>query len=263
MTTTISTTGGRVQLGVPNPATGGGGGGSGAQLLHGHGAPTGAVGADGDYYLNQDSTTLYGPKASGSWPAPGVTLIGPPGNPGPKGDTGAAGAAGAAGAVGPAGPAFSYGILATRPSVGAAGDKGLYYATDQSGGTLYQVQGGAWGQITRGLTQAPVAHGTAHATGASDTVPHALRTITANDSVTSSDDTIAVNANGVTVTLPNAATTPGRVLEITNDASADDLVTGTTVASAGGLIAGSASVNFIGAYSTLTVRSNGTNWMVV
>jgi hypothetical protein len=91
---------------------------------------------------------------------PGVQ--GPPGNPGPKGDPGAPGVDGAPGAQGiqgiqgpqgnpgaqgPAGPAPPYGLLQDRPTVAAAGDRALYFATDDNGGTVYQVQAGAWKKI--------------------------------------------------------------------------------------------------------------------
>lgn len=50
----------------------------GNQLLYGSGAPGGGTGVDGDFYLDQATYDLYGPKASGAWPAP-VSIIGPPG----------------------------------------------------------------------------------------------------------------------------------------------------------------------------------------
>lgn len=38
--------------------------------------PPYAVGADGDYYLSSASSVLYGPKAGGAWPLPGIPLGG-------------------------------------------------------------------------------------------------------------------------------------------------------------------------------------------
>src|SRR3569833_1102649 len=60
-------------------------------------------GSNGDFYINTTTYTLFGPKASGAWPA-GICLTGADGDEGPagpKGDTGDTGPAGAAGAAGP------------------------------------------------------------------------------------------------------------------------------------------------------------------
>lgn len=51
---------------------------TGSTIRSGTGAPAAALGADGDFYVATDTTTFYGPKASGAWPA-GVSLVGPPG----------------------------------------------------------------------------------------------------------------------------------------------------------------------------------------
>lgn len=49
----------------------------GSQLLSGTGAPTAATGRDGDFYLDQLTKILYGPKTGGMWPVPGIQLGGP------------------------------------------------------------------------------------------------------------------------------------------------------------------------------------------
>ncbi len=54
-------------------------GADGKTILSGIGAPGGAVGQDGDFYLDTQAETLYGPKANGAWPATGTNLIGPAG----------------------------------------------------------------------------------------------------------------------------------------------------------------------------------------
>jgi hypothetical protein len=51
-------------------------GADGNTILSGHGAPANSTGRDGDYWMDLDATTLYGPKASGSWPGSGVSLVG-------------------------------------------------------------------------------------------------------------------------------------------------------------------------------------------
>jgi hypothetical protein len=90
---------------------------SGNSLLNGSGAPASALGSNGDFYIDTTAEEIYGPKASGAWPA-GVSLVGPTGATGPAGPagpTGAAGPAGAAGATGATGPAGATG--ATGPAV--------------------------------------------------------------------------------------------------------------------------------------------------
>jgi hypothetical protein len=58
---------------------------SGSRLRNGTSNPTGAIGADGDFYLNTVTETMWGPKASGAWPTSGVTLVGPQGTNGSPG----------------------------------------------------------------------------------------------------------------------------------------------------------------------------------
>lgn len=76
----------------PTGATGSTGatGTDGRTILSGTGAPSGGTGANGDFYLATNTSTLYGPKASGTWPS-GVSLIGPAGTTGAAGDDGAPG----------------------------------------------------------------------------------------------------------------------------------------------------------------------------
>jgi hypothetical protein len=52
---------------------------SGLNLLSGSGAPGSGVGVDGELYVDTAGAVLYGPKAAGVWPTPGVSLVGPPG----------------------------------------------------------------------------------------------------------------------------------------------------------------------------------------
>jgi hypothetical protein len=69
---------------------------AGNTVLYGTGAPANTLGVDGDFYINTTSHFIYGPKASGAWPA-GTSLIGP------QGPIGATGVAGPQGPQGPAG----------------------------------------------------------------------------------------------------------------------------------------------------------------
>ena len=70
-----------------------------APILSGHGVPAYWVGANGDFYLDQQAGNLYGPKLAGMWPAP-VSLVGPAGNEGLQGDPGDPGTDGAPGTDG-------------------------------------------------------------------------------------------------------------------------------------------------------------------
>lgn len=64
-------------------ATGGGAGGaSGSQIRYGTGAPSTTnptTQNDGDSYIDQQQSMLYGPRANGVWPTTPVSLIGPTG----------------------------------------------------------------------------------------------------------------------------------------------------------------------------------------
>jgi len=61
---------------------------NGSVILAGVATPTASLGNDGDYYLNEATYTLYGPKASGAWPTTGLLLKGPQGDPGATGTNG-------------------------------------------------------------------------------------------------------------------------------------------------------------------------------
>ena len=62
-------------------------GADGNTVLYGTGAPADSLGVDGNFYIATDTSFLYGPKASGSWPA-GTSLVGPQGDPGTPGTNG-------------------------------------------------------------------------------------------------------------------------------------------------------------------------------
>lgn len=59
----------------------------GTSVLSGRFVPLNNVGVDGDFYLNLDTTTLYGPKSDGEW-STGIGLIGAKGDRGERGTTG-------------------------------------------------------------------------------------------------------------------------------------------------------------------------------
>ncbi len=59
-------------------------GADGNTVLYGAADPVAGTGVDGNFYINTTTHFMFGPKASGAWPA-GTSLVGPQG---PKGDTG-------------------------------------------------------------------------------------------------------------------------------------------------------------------------------
>jgi hypothetical protein len=61
----IIVAGGGVPIGIPD----------GAAIWYGAGAPLSTVGADGDYYLDNNIYCLYGPKNAGSWPTVCVSSV--------------------------------------------------------------------------------------------------------------------------------------------------------------------------------------------
>ena len=92
------------------------GGGGGAVMRSGSGAPSGGLGADGDFYVDTSASRLYGPKTAGAWGS-GVSLIGPAGATGATGPAGSTGPTGATGATGPTGPTGPTGATgATGPT---------------------------------------------------------------------------------------------------------------------------------------------------
>ena len=113
-------------------------GAPGNSFISGSGAPNNAVGANGDFYISTGTSTLYGPKAAGVWPA-GVSLVGatgatgatggtgvtgPAGTNGNNGATGAAGATGSTGPTGPAGNPGATGFTGPAGPIGATGPAG-------------------------------------------------------------------------------------------------------------------------------------------
>jgi hypothetical protein len=84
---------------------------NGTAVLNGNTNPVAVTGANGDFYINTLTNTLFGPKANGTWPA-GVSLVGATGATGPIGPQGIAGAQGPAGTNGVNGTNGSNGLNA-------------------------------------------------------------------------------------------------------------------------------------------------------
>ncbi len=106
-------------------------------LLNGRGAPRRRLGIVGDFYIDYQRHTIYGPKRQSGWGRP-TSLIGPAG-------ADPSGAPGQAGAAGPAGPA-SYSILHGHgpPAASLGVDNDFYIDTSTT--QLYGPrEGGVWG----------------------------------------------------------------------------------------------------------------------
>lgn len=159
---------------------GGGTGAAGKTVLNGTGAPGSGVGTNGDFYIDNFTHSIYGPKAAGAWPA-GVSIVGP------AGATGATGAAGATGATGAAGAAGATGATGAAGSAGATGATGPTGPTGPTGAT-----GAAGTNGTNGT------NGSAGAAGADGTT-----TLTINPQ-TSTYTLAASDANGPTLMLMNS-----------------------------------------------------------
>ncbi len=130
---------------------------AGTSIHSGTGAPSGALGNDGDKYFDEATGDFYA-KASGAWGAAVANLVGPAGSQGdagPQGIQGVAGAAGSDGADGAPGANGADGAdgvdgadgfsFLTSPGVpgsglGNDGDKAVNEAT----GDVYSKAGGSW-----------------------------------------------------------------------------------------------------------------------
>ncbi len=110
-------------------------------IRNGKGAPSNALGIDGDFYIDTLKLDFYGPKENGHWPAP-VSLHGPAGANGAEGRTGATGASGPAGAPGAkggsggaTGPQGPQGPQGAQGPIGPQGPTGPQGATGPQGPT--------------------------------------------------------------------------------------------------------------------------------
>jgi hypothetical protein len=100
----------RGPAGEPGSRGAAGAGVGGPGILNGSGAPSAAVGGEGDFYIDTDSHDIFGPKLAEDW-SDGISLIGPAG---PQGESGPAGP------EGPAGPQGEPGLGAPAVATAAA-----------------------------------------------------------------------------------------------------------------------------------------------
>jgi len=166
-------------------------GAEGNTVLNGTGAPGITLGNNGDFYIDTAADVLYGPKAAGTWPDPGVSLVGTPGATGPKGPTG------------DPGPAGANGTGATVASL-AAGDpncaNGGASITDGNGNTAYACTGaigpvGALPITTEVFNTADLDLGdTGVASTSADVVPGLSDSVPSGEYVMNADVTVQLTA---------------------------------------------------------------------
>lgn len=89
------------------------------------------------------------------------------------------------------GASIASGILASRPGASTANANSWYFATDDNGGTLYYSTGSGWTKVSKGLTEAPIAHAASHLGGGSDAISwgtiHQYGTLAARPAAASSN----------------------------------------------------------------------------
>jgi hypothetical protein len=98
-------------------------------ILSGVGAPSNAIGIDGDFYIDTKNLNIYGPKMKKKWPR-AVSLKGSDGSNGADGKSGSDGktvtnASTVAGPVGVQGSAGLPGLPGTQGDIGPKGEQGL------------------------------------------------------------------------------------------------------------------------------------------
>ena len=97
----------------------------GSTVLSGQGQPAADIGKTGDFYVDLQTWSMWGPKSGDTWSL-GTALIGPPGAQGPRGGSGPPGPVGATGSAGPQGPAGSQGPQGIPGPQGVPGGFGAY-----------------------------------------------------------------------------------------------------------------------------------------
>ena len=124
-------------------------------ILNGHGAPSSAIGIEGDFYIDVTTLSFYGPKGPLRWPTP-LSIKGTDG----KSGTSASGTTGAQGSPGSPGSPGTQGTQGVQGEMGATGPQGLQGPAGSSGG------GGGGTTGATGATGATGPQGLQGATGA-------------------------------------------------------------------------------------------------
>lgn len=256
----------------------------GSPVLAGNGSPTGAIGNDGDLYIDQLNAVLYGPKASGAWGS-GINL-----SNGPTGATGAAstvtGPTGAASTVtGPTGPSVTGATGSASTVTGPTGSVGVTGATGSTGAasTITGPTGsqgatgptGAASTVT-GPSGAVGATGATGSTGSASSVtgpagsfgdPQSISDKTSSYTLTAGDEgkllTFAAATGTLYVTVPNSSSVSfatGVHVDVARLGVAALVATGAT----GVTVNGTPSTTFRDTYSAGTlVCLGGNTWLLV
>jgi hypothetical protein len=221
-----------------------------------------AVAFSGSSYIAVGDSTGQQPDISPDW-----NLLAKAGDPGATGPTGADGATGPAGVAGPTGPGGPTGATGPTGPTGATGAAGATGATGPAGPT------GATGAVgPTGPTGAPGLPGATGATGATGptggfTGTLTIRTVTASETLTSTDQVVLCDDTGgnINLTLPAAASNLGRMIMIKRISSATNCrVFGIWAADAtGGNLTLAAPANAGANDNAITVISDGTNWLLL
>ena len=139
-------------------------------ILSGVGAPSNAIGIDGDFYIDTKNLNIYGPKMKKKWPA-AVSLKGTNGSAGTDGKSGSDGKTitNASTVAGPSGAQGFQGVPGIPGDIGQKGDQGLRGEVGATGEQGIAGPAGAQGSI--GLTgpigiQGPAGFGSQGAPGA-------------------------------------------------------------------------------------------------
>ena len=142
-------------------------------ILSGVGAPSNAIGIDGDFYIDVKNSNIYGPKMKKKWPK-AVSLKGSNGSDGTDGKSGTDGktitnASTVAGPIGVQGVQGTPGTSGTPGEIGSKGEQGLRGEVGATGEQGIAGPAGAQGSI--GLTgatgiQGPTGFGSQGAPGA-------------------------------------------------------------------------------------------------
>jgi hypothetical protein len=139
-------------------------------ILSGVGAPSNAVGIDGDFYIDTKNLNIYGPKMKKKWPK-AVSLKGSDGSNGTDGKSGTDGktVTNASTVAGPSGVQGFPGLTGTQGDVGPKGEQGLRGEVGATGSQGIVGPVGVQGPI--GLTgvtgsQGPAGSGSQGAPGA-------------------------------------------------------------------------------------------------
>ncbi len=142
-------------------------------ILSGVGAPSNAIGIDGDFYIDVKNSNIYGPKMKKKWPK-AVSLKGSDGSDGSDGKSGTDGKTitNASTVAGPSGVQGVQGTPGTSGTPGEIGSKGEQGLRGEVGATGEQgIAGPAGAQGSIGLTgatgiQGPTGFGSQGAPGA-------------------------------------------------------------------------------------------------